>query len=206
MEIVESSYKILYPETPEDVDSMLSRLEYIGRQCYKSQEKITPDSKFKFIKMLINNEHTAMIEHSQLQVEFTIDRGLSHELVRHRIASFAQESTRYCNYGGMGITVIPPKNIRTYPNREVWQRWVQAMEEDQSHYEYFISKGIKPQDARSVLPTCLKTTLVISTNFTEWRHIFKLRTAATAHPDMQIVLKALLEEVKGLIPVVFEDI
>jgi thymidylate synthase (FAD) len=206
VEIIRPSYQILFPETSEDVDRMLSRLEYIGRKCYKSEGKITEDSKFDFIKMLRSRGHTAMIEHSHLQVEFVTDRGITHELVRHRIASFAQESTRWCNYGGRGIKVVPPGNIRTHPDSEVWQRWIQAMEEDQAHYEFFLSKGLKPGDARSVLPTCLKTEIVVSTNFTEWRHIFKLRTPLTAHPDMRALMVQLHKEVTDLIPVVFDDI
>lgn len=206
MNIVKAEYQILFPHLPEDVDRMLSRMEWIGRVCYKSEDRITEDSKLTFIKMLRGKGHTAMLEHSHLQVHFITDRGITHEIVRHRIASYAQESTRYCNYGNKGIQVVPPAEIREHPDPEVWQRWLTAMEQDQEHYEFFLGKGLKPQIARCVLPTCLKTELVVSTNFTEWRHIFKLRTPLTAHPDMQALMKPLLTEVKGLIPVVFDDI
>ncbi len=205
-QILEPSYELLFPETNEDVDRMLSRLEYIGRKCYKSEEKITPESKFAFIKMLRDANHTAMVEHSHLQAVFVTDRGITHELVRHRIASYAQESTRWCNYGGKGIKVIPPGNIRNHPDPEVWARWLTAMQEDQDHYDFFISKGLKPGDARSVLPTCTKTEIAVSTNFTEWRHIFHLRTALTAHPDMQRLMMKFLSHIQTLIPIVFEDI
>lgn len=185
---------------------MLKRLERIGRLCYKSEDRITHDSAYPFIKRLIANKHTAMVEHSHMQVIFVTDRGVTHELVRHRLASYAQESTRWCNYGGTGIKVIPPGNIRNHQDPTVYARWLQAMQEDQDHYEFFLGKGLKPGDARSILPTCLKTEIAVSTNFTEWRHIFQMRTAITAHPDMRRLMMDLLLHCQRNIPVVFDDI
>lgn len=209
MKIIKAGYKILTPISKGGIKE-LHLIEKIGRVCYKSEDKITEDgeSANKFVKMLINKGHTAMIEHSSLSVKFIVDRGISHELVRHRIASFAQESTRYCNYSkdkfGQQITVIKPLFFETgNPN---YDSWVDAMENAERHYFAMIDNGATPQEARSVLPNSTKTEITVTANYREWRNFFKLRTAKAAHPQMIEVTVPLLKELKEKLPIIFDDI
>lgn len=204
MQIVNASYKILTPISQNGVDE-LHKIEQIGRLCYKSEDKMTETSAAKFVEALIKRGHEAMIEHSQLSVIFTVDRGVSHEMVRHRLASFAQESTRYCNYSkekfGNEITVIRPcfweEGSREYG------MWLWAMEKCEAAYFDLLSKGATPQEARSVLPNSLKTEIAITTNYREWRQILRLRTAKDAHPQMREIMCALGDELQEKLPVIF---
>lgn len=209
MRIIEPSYEIL-TEISEGGIKELQHIEKIGRVCYKSEDKITEDgeSAKKFAQMLINRGHEAMIEHSTLSVKFTVDRGVSHELVRHRIASFAQESTRYCNYSkdkfDNGITFIKPFfwDEDSYKYKE----WKRLMAEAEEGYINLINMGATPQEARSVLPNSTKTEITITANYREWRNFFKLRTAKAAHPSMQEITRPLLKELKTKLPIIFNDI
>ena len=215
MKIIKPSYEILTPISNGGIKE-LQHIEKIGRVCYKSEDRITEDgeSAKKFVKMLINNGHEAMIEHSSLSVKFVVDRGVSHELVRHRIASFAQESTRYCNYSkdkfGNEITVILPCFFDTgmgiLSNSLVYQEWKSSCEWAEEHYFNLLKMGATPQQARTVLPNSLKTEITITANYREWRNFFKLRTAEAAHPQMREVAIPLLKELKTLIPIIFDDI
>ena len=215
MKIIKPSYEILTPISDGGIKE-LQHIEKIGRVCYKSEDKITEDgeSAKKFVKMLISNGHEAMIEHSSLSVKFIVDRGVSHELVRHRIASFAQESTRYCNYSkgkfGNEITVILPCFFDTgmgiLSNSLVYQEWKSACECAEERYFNLLKMGATPQQARTVLPNSLKTEITITANYREWRNFFKLRTAEASHPQMREVTIPLLKELKTLIPIIFDDI
>ncbi len=196
-------------------------MEEIGRVCYKSEDKTTFGSAKKFVKTILKNGHESVIEHSALTVKFIVDRGVSHELVRHRLCAFSQESTRYCNYGGGVTFVIPPwtdqEKVRPGQYTE-WQQfgpamlpeaehlWLAAMWDSEQMYVRLIELGWSPQQARSVLPNSLKTEIVVTANFREWRHIFKLRCAQAAHPQMREVMIPLLEKVKEHIPIIFDDI
>lgn len=209
MKIIKAGYEILSEISDGGVEE-LQRIEKIGRVCYKSEDKITEDgeSARKFVKMIIDRGHEAMIEHSSLSVKFIVDRGVSHELVRHRIASFAQESTRYCNYSkdkfDNGVTFIEP----FFFNRPSIQYdlWKKAMEETEYCYLNLLKSGVTPQEARSVLPNSTKTEIIITANYREWRNFFKLRTAKAAHPQMREVTVPLLEELKKKLPIVFDDV
>ena len=215
MKIIKPSYEILTPISDGGIKE-LQHIEKIGRVCYKSEDRITDDgeSAKKFVKMLISNGHEAMIEHSSLSVKFVVDRGVSHELVRHRIASFAQESTRYCNYSkdkfGNEITVILPCFFDTgmgiLSNSLVYQEWKLACEYAEERYFNLLKMGATPQQARTVLPNSLKTEITITANYREWRNFFKLRTAEASHPQMREVTIPLLKELKTLIPIIFDDI
>ena len=215
MKIIKPSYEILTPISDGGIKE-LQHIEKIGRVCYKSEDRITDDgeSAKKFVKMLISNGHEAMIEHSSLSVKFVVDRGVSHELVRHRIASFAQESTRYCNYGkdkfGNEITVILPCFFDTgmgiLSNSLVYQEWKLACECAEERYFNLLKMGATPQQARTVLPNSLKTEITVTANYREWRNFFKLRTAEASHPQMREVTIPLLKEIKTLIPIIFDDI
>lgn len=221
MNILKAGYEILTPISDGGVNE-LKHIERIGRVCYKSEDKITEDgeSAKRFVKMLINNHHEAMIEHSTLSVIFTCDRGVSHEMVRHRIASFAQESTRYVNYAkdkfGKEISVIDlidgisldgkMNNFDADHIGEIYSEWLKAMGDAERHYMKMIELGATPQIARSVLPNSTKTNITITANYREWRTFFKLRTANDAHPQIREVAIPLCRELQQRIPVVFDDI
>jgi thymidylate synthase, flavin-dependent len=191
--------------------SMLKSIERAGRTCYKSEDKITDDSAEKFVQMLIDKGHESVLEHEKISILFVCDRGVSHEIVRHRIASFSQESTRYCNYGKKedGITFIIPslltENGDDCPSDDeiVWKR---AMSVCEKSYLELLQLGWTPQQARSVLPNSLKTEIVVTANLREWRLIFKQRTSKAAHPQMRELMCPLLDELKKTIPVIFNDI
>jgi thymidylate synthase (FAD) len=213
MKIIEPSYEIIYPN--EGMwSSILEKIEDCGRVCYKSEGKATVDSSKPFVRMLIKRGHESVIEHASMTVKFICDRGISHELVRHRLASFSQESTRYVRYDGAvegkEITFIrpcfwPENDDRTEESR-CFYRWKLAMEEAECHYIYLLGCGAKPEEARSVLPNSLKTEIVVTANLREWRLIFKQRTSNKAHPQMRQIMIPLLNEVKIKLPVVFDDI
>lgn len=221
MNILKASYEILTPISEGGINE-LKHIERIGRECYKSNDRITEDgsSAKKFVKMLIDQGHEAMIEHCSLSVYFTVDRGVTHEMVRHRIASFAQESTRYVNYSldkfGNEINVIDisegiklDKKMSKMDAKTidlVLMEWYHAMEDAERHYMKMIELGATPQIARGVLPTSTKAGITITADYREWRHFFKLRTPDTAHPQIRQVAIPLLEECKSLIPVIFDDI
>lgn len=202
MKIIEPSFEIL---TDIHGDEILAWLEGIARTCYKSEEKSGNIEKTKrFMIGLINRGHEAMIEHYNITVKFVVDRGLSHELVRHRLAAFAQESTRYCNYSGNGIEVIMPYGLSyTQKVRREWLFW-----ECQRVYESEINEGVKPEIARGVLPMALKTEIIVTANLREWRHIFELRALGVTgkpHPQMQKIMLELLKAFQEKIHVIFDD-
>lgn len=210
MKIIKASAVI---ETPIDGMTMLKNIERVARTCYKSEDKISSDgsSALKMIEMLIQRGHEAMIEHESFTVRFIVDRGVSHELVRHRIASYAQESTRYCNYGKNGEvvyidnTALTPYSLSGIKTKK-YQLWERLCLNAEQTYLELLHLGCTPQEARSVLPTSLKTEVVMTANLREWRQFLKLRTATSAHPQMREVTTPLLKELKKRIPVVFDGI
>ena len=203
MKTIEQSYRILW--NPGDV------IEKAARTCYRSEDRITDDgsSDQKIKEMLTTLGHTAMLEHSVLSVEFTTDRAIANELTRHRLCSFAQESTRYCNYSkdkfGNELTFVKPEWLRDYYTLEAGV-WTVACLIAENNYLALLKEGLKPEDARCVLPLSLATKLVMTTNYAEWRHILKLRTAKAAHPQMRALMIPLLKELQERIPVIFDDI
>ena len=209
MKVIEPSFEILTKISDGGIEE-LKHIEKIGRVCYKSEERITEDgeSAKKFIGDLISKGHEAMIEHGSISVKFICDRGVSHELVRHRIASFAQESTRYCNYSkdkfGNQLTFIKP--CFWEEGSDEYRDWEYSVGVAERCYMDLLGHGATPQEARSVLPNSLKTEITITANYREWRTIFKLRTAQAAHPQMREIMQPLLTELKTKIPVLFDDI
>lgn len=208
MKIINAGFQIL-----SDINGMemLKAIEYIARTCYKSESSITELSAVKMVESLINRGHEAMLEHCVISVKFIVDRGVSHEIVRHRVASYAQESTRYCNYSkdkfGNELTFISPcfwsKCSREY------EEWYAAMNIAEDIYFELINWGVTPEQARTVLPNSIKTEVVMTANLREWRHFFKLRALGITgkpHPQMLEVTVPLLAEFKALIPVVFDDL
>lgn len=205
MKIIKAGFHIL---SPVDGQKILKSIEEAGRVCYKSEDKITEDSAEKFVAGIIKRGHEAVLEHESIRVKFIVDRGVSHEIVRHRLAAYCQESTRYCNYSkgqfGEEITVIEP--CFWDKDSDLMRDWRSAMRMAENHYLELLHQGASPQEARSVLPNSLKTEVVMTANLREWRHFFKLRTASAAHPQMREVAIALLKEFQKLVPVVFDDI
>jgi thymidylate synthase (FAD) len=245
MKLIKSYYEIITPINGEEI---LKQIELAARTCYKSEDKIVYEDKHDsseleewipnykavsarpLVKMLIDKHHDAMLEFGGIiTVKFVVDRGVSHELVRHRMASFAQESTRYCNYGNSDhITFIIPnwfsetaiqscigEHSPDFPRTSDWQpfyvdtpeeTWFIAMGDAEVNYNYLIKCGWNPGQARSVLPNSLKTEINLSANIREWRHIFTQRVAKTAHLQMREVMCPLLDEFKSKIPILFDDI
>lgn len=205
MKIISPKVEILTPITGDEI---LKHIELCGRVCYKSEDKITEDSCRKFIENIIKRGHEAVLEHFSITVKFTCDRGVSHEIVRHRLASYCQESTRYCNYSkdgfGKEITVIGPEALNLSP--EAYASWVLGCAYAESTYFEMIQAGCSPQQARSVLPNSLKTEVVMTANIREWRHFLKLRCAPAAHPQMREVALMLLSEFQTKIPLLFDNI
>lgn len=194
-----------------DGQKILEKIEKVARTCYKSEGKIQEGSAAKMVASLIKSGHEAMLEHVSITVKFVVDRGISHELVRHRLASFAQESTRYCNYSkddfGSEITFIIPEYL-DYKSAG-WNTWKETMKACEDSYFKLLDIGLTPQEARAVLPNSTKTEVVMTANLREWRHFFKLRALGTTgkpHPQMLEVTVPLLEDFKQMIPVVFDDL
>lgn len=205
MKIVEPSVELI--NAPSYLN-LLSLIELAGRTCYKSEDKITENSAEKFVRNILKRGHEAVIEHGVITVRFTCDRGVSHEIVRHRLASYCQESTRYCNYSkdqfGTEITVVSP--AWTSKGYFPYTLWEKACLEAEENYFALLNVGCSPQEARSVLPNSLKTEVVMTANLREWRHFIKLRTTPAAHPDMRRVARILYELLSLRYPVFFEDI
>lgn len=187
-------------------------IETAGRTCYKSEGKSdgTLEGAQKFCRGLIKRGHTAVIEHASATVRFIVDRGVSHEIVRHRVASYCQESTRYCNYGhkDQGVTFIIPNwgDLSGEDVEDAMLLWQAAMKTAESVYLELLRKGWTPQQARTVLPNSTKTEVVMTANMREWRHFFQLRCSNAAHPQIQEVARPLLQVFKTMWPSLFEDI
>lgn len=209
MKIVRADFII---EDDFNGEVLLKKIEKAGRTCYKSEEKITSDSAKDFVKRILASGHESVIEHEKLTVRVICDRGVTHEIVRHRIASYSQESTRYCNYSknsfGNEISVIEPCfwQSDSQEDKQKLAAWKQAMEEAEKAYMKLIELGATAQEARSVLPNSLKTEIVMTMNLREWRHFFRLRTSNAAHPQMREIARPMLDDFKKRIPVIFDDI
>lgn len=205
MKIIKPSVEILDDLNPEEI---LKKLELCGRVCYKSEDKITDESAVKFISNIIKQGHESVLEHVSFSVRFICDRGVSHEIVRHRIASYSQESTRYCNYSkgqfNGEITVIEPCFL--VPGTEGYDMWYRACQMAEQYYLSMLDWGCSPQEARAVLPNSLKTEIVMTANVREWRHFLKLRTSKASHLQMREVADMLLTELNFILPSLFDDI
>lgn len=199
MKVIDPSVIVSLQSAPHFI---MQTIEDAGRTCYKSEDKINETSHVAFIERLVRRGHEAMLEHGYATAHFRVDRGVSHELVRHRLASFAQESTRYCNYKDKDIEFVRP----SYLNKSSYELWTNAMLTAEEAYNQMIKNGCTPQQARAVLPNSLATTIVVTANLREWRTIFKLRCAKDAHPDMRYIMLRLLSDMYKLFPPVFEDI
>ena len=207
MKIIEPSVQMVTPIVGREGD-ILRRIEEIGRTCYKSEDKITTDSAADFVKRIIASGHHSVLEHASLSVRFIVDRGISHEIVRHRIASYSQESTRYCNYGkdkfDNEITVIRPCYFEE--GSDGYLIWRTDCRIAERAYLTLLQEGCKPEEARAVLPMSLKTELVMTVNIREWRHFLTQRTAKACHPQMRQIANMLLDILVFSLPVLFGDL
>lgn len=198
MKLIKPSFEIL------NISGDLTTIEQAARTCYKSESKITEGSAEKLVANLLTRGHEAMLEFVDISVKIITDRGVSHEIVRHRVASYAQESTRFINYKE-GVTFIEPLSIENSPTR-VQFGFRQALYDIEQKYIFLIENGLKPQDARAVLPNALKTEIVMKANLREWRHFFQLRCDKAAHPEMRRITVPMLEEFRKRIPIIFDDL
>lgn len=202
IKIIDKPFIMIFPHLSGNIAN--NYIEQFGRICYKSEDKITDNSAEQFIKMLIRLGHESVLEHISCSFKIITDRGISHELVRHRIASYSQESTRYCNYKGKPISFVKPISLEyNTPEFDIWHK---NCVDCAIAYNELVAKGTKPQIARSVLNTSLKTELVMTCNLREWRHFIKLRTDPKAHPDMQYLANEILSALYKYFPVAFSDL
>ncbi len=199
--------EVLVPAEQFD-GAVMRRLERYARVCYKSEEKMAPQGNPAFLKSKVKMGHESIIEHEKITLMFVVDRGITHEIVRHRIAAYSQESTRYCNYSqdkyGREITVIEPYFFLNDPDS--YKLWLNSCQTAENTYMAMLDAGRSAQEARSVLPTCLKTEIVVTYNMREWRHFFRLRCDAAAHPQMRQAAIPLLLLFQEKFPDLYDDI
>ena len=203
MKIIEPYFEILHMAQEEEVYRLL---ELAARTCYKSEDKIARGTAPDLLRRLMKTGHESVIEHISISVRIVCDRGITHELVRHRLCSFSQESTRYANYGkekfGREITVIRPFFWKK--DSLEFDTWKNSMESAEKAYLALLDMGARPQEARSVLPNSLKTDIVTTANIREWRHIFNLRCSKASHPQIRQIMLPLLAAFYQRLPVLFE--
>ena len=205
MKIIEPSVELI---DDFDAAAIMKKIERAGRVCYKSEGNIKDDSAEKFIRAIIKRGHESVIEHAAVSFKIICDRGVTHELVRHRIASYSQESTRYCDYSagkfGGELTFIKP--CFWSEDDENFQLWKATMATVEKNYLALRANGAKPEEARSILPNSLKTEIFVTMNLRELRHFLKLRTAAAAHPQMRQIALKIYKILAEKLPAVFDDI
>ena len=216
MNVIKPSFTWLGGEAPNG-HRILELITKAGRVAYQS-DKTGGDE--EFVRNLISRGHESVLEHCKVSVVVTCDRGITHEIVRHRIASYTQESTRFCNYskdkfdgeityidlmGGIHHDKVV-SNLSVHQIKDILKEWTKACEDAERHYIKMIELGATPQIARSVLNNSTKTSIVITFNMREWRHFFKLRNAPDAHPQMREITEKMLSVFKETIPVIFDDI
>lgn len=203
MKVVKQSVEVM---DSLDGTAILKKLETAGRVCYKSEDRIGEGTAEKFIKAIIDRGHESVLEHVSITVKFIVDRGVSHQLVRHRIASYSQESTRYCNYskdrfGGSVVFVQPSFAVEGTEGYDIWKK---SCEDSEKAYFDLLNLGWTPEQARNVLSHSIKTEVVATMNLRQWRHFIKLRTDRTAHPQIREVATMLQEQLRREVPIVFE--
>lgn len=213
MKLIKPSYEIL---TPIDSVEAYKTVETAARTCYKSEARITVGSSEKLCKKLVESGHLAMIEFApDITVRFISNRAFTHEMVRHRHCSFAQESQRYVKYENKDMEFILPHWLdfdcmgdedKLEEIASSKRNFIKSCEKAEEDYAKLRERGYLAQDARDVLPNAVKTEICVKANIREWRHIFELRTAKAAHPEMRRLMCPLLDELKEELPIFFEDI
>ena len=191
-----------------DAAEIMKHIERAGRVCYKSESNISDTSAEKFIANIIKSGHESVIEHVSITFKIICDRGISHEIVRHRISSFSQESSRYCDYSGgkFGGELTFIKPCFWNEDDENYLLWRETMATLEKNYLEMRKNGARPEQARSILPNSLKTEIFMTANLREWRHFLKLRTAKRAHPQMREIAIQIYKILNENLPVIFSDI
>lgn len=191
---------------------IMKSIEKAGRTCYKSEDSIGENSAEKFISILLKKGHESVIEHEKITVRVVCDRGVTHEIVRHRLASYSQESTRYCNYCndkfGNELTFIEPCfwDLNNEDDKKSYEIWKETMQFIEDKYNELIKNGVRPEEARSILPNSLKAEIVVTMNMRAWRHFLKLRTDQSAHPQIREISNQILGQFKQKLPILFGDL
>lgn len=220
MKFVPQRFEIL--DCP-DGDEILKKIERAGRTCYKSEERITTDSAVGFVRGLVRRGHLSVIEHVNVSVKIVCNRGTSHQIVRHRLAAYSQESSYYCNYGGTEIQFIRPawmtedawpldETIREDSPRlanavDVCEAvFVRSCLDAEKAYNGLLLGGWNTQQAREVLPNAVKTELIMTANLREWRHVFRMRCAMEDHVQIRVLMRSGLRAMSKRVPVLFDDL
>ena len=205
MKIIEPSVELI---NEIDAEKIMRHIELAGRVCYKSESRISDKTAEKFIANILKSGHESVIEHISLTFKIICDRGVTHEIVRHRLASYSQESSRYCDYSndkfGNELTFIKP--CFWSEDDENFLLWKDTMAQLEKTYLEMRKNGARPEQARSILPNSLKTEIFMTANLREWRHFLKLRTATRAHPQMREVALKIYKILNENLPVLFSDI
>jgi len=208
IKIIKPRVEFLDGLEPESVAGMMRLLERAARTCYKTEEKAGPGTADKLIKNILSRKpfpHESVIEHRVITVKFVCDRSASHQLVRHRLAAYSQESQRYCNYNKSGnLEVICPPTILAA--EELFEDWLLHVESQYLFYQKMVAAKIPPEDARSVLPNCTKTEVVTTYNLRQWRHFLRIRTDSHAQWQIRGLALMILEEFRAKVPVIFDDV
>jgi thymidylate synthase (FAD) len=205
LKIIEASVELAQELNPAEI---MKHIERAGTVCYKSESNISDTSAEKFIANIIKSGHESVLEHVSITFKIICDRGITHEIVRHRLASYSQESSRYCDYSGNKfggeLTFIKP--CFWSEDDENYFTWRQTMAFVEHIYLMLREKGARPEQARSILPNSLKTEIFMTANLREWRHFLKLRTSKRAHPQMREIALKIYEILNEKLPVFFSDI
>jgi thymidylate synthase (FAD) len=197
---------------------MMKHVEWCGRVCYHSEDRITEDSAGRFVEKICRNNHESVLEHGNLTARIWCSRTASHQLVRHRIAAYSQESMRYCNYKKLGLRVICPPSIGVPPGSYVRKdyrppltsqqcRWVTKAHRDYDEYLLELEEGIPPEDARFVLPNATRTELATTFNLRMWRHVIQDRGLnPRAQWEIKGIFHSIYLDLKQRLPSIFGDL
>ena len=195
--------------SPIDGKAIMKHLEICGRVCYKSENLIKDESCDVFLSKILSSAHESVIEHHSITVKVVGSRSMSHQLVRHRIASYSQESQRYCNYTrdkfGDDLVFIKPRKYDSW-NVNVQSWFDKSLIDAEETYSNLIKSGLQAQDAREVLPNACKTEVIVTMNLRSWRHLLKMRTDLHAQDQIRFLANELLDKFKQELPVIFGDL
>lgn len=206
MKIIEPSFRLSTPWTPhgltqDDGIRMLRFIEEQARISHRSEDRLTEDSWEKFIKVIVvDRGDWSVTEHASITATIRTERGVTHEMVRHRLASYTQESTRFVRYKEGNMEFIPPANLKNTT------RWTAAMVSAEHSYRDMLENGERPQEARGVLPTNVAATIAMTTNLRNWRLFFLMRTSKETHPDFKRITIPMLAEFQKVVPLLYDDI
>lgn len=209
MKIVDPSFRFIHALPREEAYRIISEAM---SNCYRAELNATPKTPQEMVEKAIRIGHYSVVEHVSVSVDIICDRGVTHELVRHRLASYSQESTRYCNYSGekfgRELTFIYPSWTHTPEamDSRKYAIWEDALRIAEVRYMEMLDAGATPQEARAVLPNSLATKIAMTANLREWAHIFKLRCDLPANPDMRQVMKMIMFGMLDLYPSVFQPV